>query len=177
MTQRVRKLFELFVRENEGALIAYIRTMIRDSSAAEDIFQETLLTAWKKFDEFDSSRPLTPWLRGIALNLIRNAWRRQASEKLIFDDQAIQFAEAGIAAVEKADGDTWYDRLAVLRDCLSLLSPNSRQLVDDCYQRKQSSNEIAERTGMAAATIRKQLQRIREQLAGCIQKRLGESFS
>ena len=52
---RDRKIFEVFVRENEGALMAYIRTFTRDAQIAEDLFQETMLIAWRKFDEFDST--------------------------------------------------------------------------------------------------------------------------
>ncbi len=69
---RDRKIFEVFVRENEGALIAYIRTFTRDAQIAEDLFQETMLIAWRKFDEFDSRGSLSAWLRGIAKNLIRD---------------------------------------------------------------------------------------------------------
>ena len=57
---RDRKIFEVFVRENEGSLMAYIRTFTRDAQIAEDLFQETMLIAWRKFEEFDSRQAVTP---------------------------------------------------------------------------------------------------------------------
>jgi RNA polymerase sigma-70 factor len=173
---RDRKLFEIFVKENEGSLIAYIRTFVRDRQVAEDLFQETMLTAWRRFDEFDADRPLTAWLRGIAKNLIRNAWRKHATERLVFDVQMATFAEETLAVLDKHSGDTWRQRLTVLADCVSQLPPSSRQLVDASYADKQSANDLSELLGLSAAAIRKRLQRIREQLADCIEQKLGESM-
>ena len=48
----------VFVRENE-ALMAYIHPFTRDAQIAEDLFQETMLIAWRKFDEFDSRQSLS----------------------------------------------------------------------------------------------------------------------
>jgi DNA-directed RNA polymerase specialized sigma24 family protein len=42
------KLFEILVRENADMLIAYIRSTARDDALADDIFQETMLTAWRR---------------------------------------------------------------------------------------------------------------------------------
>lgn len=177
MSDRDRKLFEVFVRENEGALIAYLRTLVSDAGLAEDLFQETLLTAWRRFDDFDASRPLKPWLRGIALNLARNAWRKQSSDRLVFDDSTAELAENAIAAVERVDGDSWEERLSVLAKCVSLLPVSSRELVQASYRDGENASQIATRIGVSHATIRKRLQRVREQLAQCLQKRLGGSFS
>ena len=104
---RDRKIFEVFVRENEGALIAYIRTFTRDAQIAEDLFQETMLIAWRKFDEFDSRGSLSVWLRGIAKNLIRNTWRKQSNDRLVFDESIANVAQNTIEAVEMQGSDTW----------------------------------------------------------------------
>jgi DNA-directed RNA polymerase specialized sigma24 family protein len=62
----VKTLFEALIRENTGMLMAYIRAGIRDEHAADDVYQETVLAAWKRLDDYDSQKPLGPWLRGIA---------------------------------------------------------------------------------------------------------------
>ena len=81
---RSEVLFETLVRENERAVTAFLRTMVRDPGFVDDLFQETLITAWNKFDEFDPSRSLGPWLRGIAFNLVRNAARSRKRDCLVF---------------------------------------------------------------------------------------------
>ena len=95
--------------------MAYIRTFTRDAQIAEDLFQETMLIAWRKFDEFDSRQSLSAWLRGIAKNLIRNAWRKQSNDKLVFDESTEHFARNTIHAVEMQGSDTWLERLSAIR--------------------------------------------------------------
>ncbi|MDC0294583.1 RNA polymerase factor sigma-70, partial [Mariniblastus sp.] len=34
------------MRENERAVTAFLRTMVRDPGFVDDLFQETLITAW-----------------------------------------------------------------------------------------------------------------------------------
>ncbi|MDJ0757389.1 MAG: RNA polymerase sigma factor [Ardenticatenaceae bacterium] len=53
--------------------LAYL--VLRDPAEAADVQQEALLRAWLKLEQFDSSRPLRPWLMQIALNLARNRRR------------------------------------------------------------------------------------------------------
>ncbi|MCH1494990.1 MAG: sigma-70 family RNA polymerase sigma factor [Rubripirellula sp.] len=172
---RDRKIFEVFVRENEGALMAYIRTFTRDAQIAEDLFQETMLIAWRKFDEFDSRESLSAWLRGIAKNLIRNAWRKQSNDRLVFDESTANVAQNTIEAVEMQGSDTWLERLSALSDCISRLPARSRELVTARYADKRTADELALSIGISAEAVRKRLQRIREQLADCIERYLGEA--
>ena len=171
---RDRKIFEVFVRENEGALIAYIRTFTRDAQIAEDLFQETMLIAWRKFDEFDSRGSLSVWLRGIAKNLIRNTWRKQSNDRLVFDESIANVAQNTIEAVEMQGSDTWLERLSVLSYCISRLPARSRKLVKARYADKRTTDELASSVGISAEAVRKRLQRIREQLADCIERKLEE---
>lgn len=172
---RDRKMFEVFVRENEGALMAYIRTFTRDAQIAEDLFQETMLIAWRKFDEFDTRGSLSAWLRGIAKNLIRNAWRKQSNDRLVFDESTANVAQNTIEAVEMQGSDTWLERLSVLSDCISWLPVRSKELITARYTDKRTTDELALSVGISAEAVRKRLQRIREQLADCIERKLEEA--
>ncbi|TWT47193.1 hypothetical protein [Botrimarina hoheduenensis] len=40
MADRSKKLFEALVRENEGALTAYLRAFVRDPGLADDLFKK-----------------------------------------------------------------------------------------------------------------------------------------
>lgn len=54
--------------------LAYL--VLRDAAEAEDVAQETFVRAFLALDDFDTGRPLRPWLTRIAVNLARN--RRRA---------------------------------------------------------------------------------------------------
>ena len=155
--------------------MAYIRTFTRDVQIAEDLFQETMLIAWRKFDEFDSRESLSAWLRGIAKNLIRNTWRKQSNDRLVFDESTEYVAQNTIEAVEMQGSDTWLERLSALSDCISRLPARSRELVTARYADKRTADELALSVGIRPEAVRKRLQRIREQLADCIERQLGEA--
>ena len=51
-------------------LTVFLRSRVNDEAAVDDLFQETMLVAWKRLDDCDLSRPFGPWLRGIAHRLV-----------------------------------------------------------------------------------------------------------
>ena len=169
---RQRKLFEVFVRQNEGPLWAYLRATIRDPGLVDDLFQETLITAWRRFDDYDPSRPLGPWLRGIALNLARNADRRRRREPVIVGEAAEVAIEQTVARLESRTGDDWVEKLSLLRPCLDELTDRSRDLIRRRYENRETSVQIAASGNRSEAAVRKQLQRVRSMLADCIRRRL-----
>ena len=61
-----KHVFSILVNENAGMLMSYLKSLVWKHDAAEDIFQETMLVAWRKIDQCDLDRPFGPWLRGIA---------------------------------------------------------------------------------------------------------------
>jgi RNA polymerase sigma-70 factor (ECF subfamily) len=60
---------------------------------AEDLTQEVFLVAWRRRSDFDGSRPLRPWLAGIAFNLARGRGRRQGPQAHEVLDEARAAAE------------------------------------------------------------------------------------
>jgi len=70
--------------------------------------------------------------------------------------------------------DTWLERLSALSDCISSLPARSRELLLARYADKRTAEQLAVSAGIKTETVRKRLQRIREQLANCIERKLGE---
>ncbi|MFK8114304.1 MAG: sigma-70 family RNA polymerase sigma factor [Rubripirellula sp.] len=171
MSDRSRKLFEALVRQNEVHLLACLRTMVRDPGLVDDLFQETLLTAWQRFDQYDQSLPLGPWLRGIAINLARNAARKRKREILIFGESVHAAVEVAMQSIENSDEHGWDEKSAALSDCLTQLPARSRELIRQRYEDSLNAAAIAKVTRSSSSAIRKQLQRIRETLADCVAKK------
>src|SRR5947209_4161235 len=51
-------------------LVGLCQKRLRERAAAEDLAQETLLRAFAHLRGFDRSRPLWPWLKAVATNLM-----------------------------------------------------------------------------------------------------------
>ena len=64
--------FEALYDKYKGQVYRTALAIIRDKSAAEDILQECFLRVYAHIDKIDISRPLSPWIHRIAVNLSYN---------------------------------------------------------------------------------------------------------
>ena len=67
---------ELFSRHNR-AVFGYLRRRVRDEELASDLFQETWLNVHRGAHTFKPGQRFRPWLFGIAVNTIRDSYRKQ----------------------------------------------------------------------------------------------------
>jgi RNA polymerase sigma-70 factor (ECF subfamily) len=67
--------WEPLVLANQEPVFRLAYLFLKDAGDAEDVAQETFLRAYRQLQRFDRSRPLRPWLLGIASNLARNRMR------------------------------------------------------------------------------------------------------
>jgi RNA polymerase sigma-70 factor (ECF subfamily) len=167
-----KDLFEILVREHADMLSVYLRCAVRDPALVDDLFQETLLTAWKILPRFDRTRPFGPWLRGIAGKLVLAQRRKQARGFLFLDEQVLEHLESRHEALVRLPGDTLDDKLDSLRECLKVLPPPYRQAVELRYHDDISSERLAERLAISAEALKKRLQRGRAKLLACLERKL-----
>ena len=64
---------------HQGQLFGYIHSLVRDLDDADDLFQQTSLVLWDKFDQFDASRSFVCWACGVARYEVLNFLRREAA--------------------------------------------------------------------------------------------------
>lgn len=160
-------LFEILVREHADALTIYLRAAVEDRSAAEDLFQETMLVAWRKIGEYDRQLPFGAWLRGIARRLVL-AHYRAASRQLTLSNEVLEILDRRLTHIERRPGDTLDEKIAALLECLERLEPIYREPVELHYRHAHSAETIAERLQATTSAIQKRLQRARRQLADCL---------
>ena len=68
--------FEALFRDFGPRIRAYLLKLTRDSQAAEDLMQETMLAIWRKAGQFDPARgQASAWIFTIARNIWIDAWR------------------------------------------------------------------------------------------------------
>jgi RNA polymerase sigma-70 factor len=172
MNMDSKSLFEILVRENATMLRVYLRSAVRDWAAGEDLFQETVLTAWQTLDRFDRTRPFGPWLRGIAAKLVLAHYRRQPNRMVLCDETMLEELDNRMAALHEQSGDTFDEKLACLRQCMETLPELLRETIRQRYVLLLSRQEMAERLGVTDEAVKKRLQRARTQLLDCVLQRL-----
>ena len=166
------ELFEILVREHADMLTVYLRCAVRDPAAVDDLFQETMLTAWKTLDRFDRTRPFGPWLRGIAAKLVLAHHRKAARQFAICDADFLAHLESRHAALSRATGDTLDEKLDVLRQCLSRLPERYRLPVELRYHVGLQGDALADRLEISVEALKKRLQRGRARLLECLTRKL-----
>lgn len=167
-----KSLFEILVREHADMLMVYLRSIVRDPAAVDDLFQETVLIAWRNLDQFDQKRPFGPWLRGIAGKLVL-AWRRKsARQPRLCDEEVLEHIDRRLSQVQRLGGDTLDEKLSALHDCLGALPDAYREIIDLRYRDQRKPLEITDKLQLNAETVKKRLQRARAMLLDCLTRKL-----
>jgi RNA polymerase sigma-70 factor (ECF subfamily) len=133
------------------------RRVLRDPYEAEDAVQEALIRAWRQRDRCRDRQAPVPWLRRIA---------RNEALRLIERRPGVMFTELqpdSAGSDTRETSDTIVDRLSVWQ-ALARLEPEERNLVTLHYVLDLPNSEIASRLGLAEATVRVRLHRIRKRL-------------
>lgn len=99
-------VFEILVRENEAMLMTYLRAAVRNQNAVEDLFQETMLVAWRRLNEYDRSYPFGPWIRGIAAKLIMAHFRKAKSDIMMTGGEMLEYLSQQVEHIHERPGDT-----------------------------------------------------------------------
>lgn len=162
-------LFEILARENADSLTAFLRAAVSDGASADDLFQETMLVAWRKIGQYDRSRPFGAWLRGIARRLVLAHWRQSAREVATPDERVLDYLNVRMAQVDRQSGDALDDRIEALTDCIRRLDPMYRQVVEMYYRQHRTCEWIAQALVATGEAVQKRLQRARAHLARCLE--------
>lgn len=163
------ELFRRFTGMRAGVL-GYLRVLVRDAHLAEDLFQETCLVVLRKLETFDPAGDLGAWARAIALNLARNALRKERYVHLMTSPglaEAIDRAYVDGAPDEEGERSA---RLEHLAHCMGQVEVRQRRLLDLRYRAGESLERIARETGRSSGAVQVALSRLRQFLLKCIER-------
>jgi len=158
-------------RQDEADIVAcipqlrrYARGLNADREGADDLVQDTLERAWRKYSMWQGRSELRAWMFGIMHNLFIDRVRSQRSRP---EDSA------GDALPEVAQRPTQGDQLE-LRDLdrmLQRLSPDLREVLLLVGVEALSYQEVATVLDVPIGTVMSRLSRARERLRGELEGR------
>ena len=82
-----RAAFETIVLRYGPALYGYVRRMIRDQNAVDDVVQETFVAAWRQIDGYRGEATLKTWLFRICERKVSDSRRLRYAEPI--DDRLL----------------------------------------------------------------------------------------
>ena len=167
--ERRKAEFAEQLREAQSRLFGYIHSLVRDLDDADDLFQQTTLILWNKFDDFDRARSFLSWACGVARLEVCNFLRSRGRQRLYFsDDLNLLLAEAQ----EEMVHDETEERRGALARCVEKLRQRDRELLQECYAEEDGVQAAAGRHGRSPQSVYNSLRRIRRALFECVGRTL-----
>lgn len=152
-----------FVCRYQSAVFGLCFRMVAHLHDAEDITQEVFLRAFRNLRQWDSTRPLVPWLLTIAANRCRT-WLANRKRREV----PAEFPEN---VADRATDNPALDLAEELQLALDRLCPEYRLCFVLYHLNELSLAEIASVTGSPEGTIKTWLRRARHELAGHLERR------
>lgn len=169
--------FVQLLTAHQSVLYAYIRSLLPDSEAVQDVLQETNLVLWRRSEEFEAGTNFVAWACKVAYFQVLAFYRDHKRDSMVFNVELVSMLAK--QNEEKLAGS--HDLQRVLSRCLAKLPDQSRRLIQQRYAVGGSVQAIAAEQGRSVGAVSQTLYRIRQLLQECVQKSLareqGENLS
>jgi RNA polymerase sigma-70 factor, ECF subfamily len=157
--------FVRLLTQHSSQIFGFVLALCLNRTDAEDVFQNTSVTLWKKFETYQPGTNFRAWACQIAYYEVMAA-RRKNSRVTTLTDQAWELLAAdALSAWQQQD-----DRREWLADCLEKLPTADRQLLEQKYFSRDSVVEIANRCARSVNSVYRGLRRIHGLLIDCMQR-------
>lgn len=157
---------QAFVEKFQQSIFGLCFRMLGHRQDAEDIAQETFLRAFRSLHQWDSARPLMPWLLTIAANRCRTALQKRTRRPIAAGIEEYDLPETSERSNEKT-----VDLAEELQLALNEIKEDYRSCFILFYQQELSCAEIAEVLNVPVGTVKTWLHRARKDLAKFMERR------
>jgi RNA polymerase sigma-70 factor (ECF subfamily) len=161
---QTRPTFEQIIHAHQRDVWRFLVALGCEANEADDLTQETFLQVLRKF-EYQGERETAAFLRLTAKNLFISTIRKRRRAALVpnLDDADVQW-EAYASTPED-------DRIAMIRECMQTLAERARHALTQRYEQGLSREEMAKRLGMEPSSVRSLLERTRQRLRECVERK------
>lgn len=168
MSELLHDQFVEYFARNQSRVYGYVHTLLPNHSDAEEVFQQTVLVLWRKWNEFDADRDFVAWACGIAHLEVRNFLRKSSRRNEYLSDAVLESL-----ADSRWEAQGWLEaRRSALAGCVEKLTPRDRAILDASYVEVKQLRDAAPRLGVSANALYKTLRKIRRALIECVDRTL-----
>jgi RNA polymerase sigma-70 factor (ECF subfamily) len=145
----------------------FMLRMVRNEATAEDLLSDVFLDVWRQAGKFEGRSAVSTWLLSIArfkaLSILRQRGEVELDDELAgaIEDHA---DDPEIAMAKKEKGEA-------LRQCLTKLSAEHREVIDLVYYHEKSVDEVAAIAGVPEATVKTRMFYARKKLSELLKER------
>ncbi|MEZ6136736.1 MAG: sigma-70 family RNA polymerase sigma factor [Pirellulaceae bacterium] len=168
--------FVALLTAGQAVIAMVVRALMPGEPGFDEVVQQTNAKLWEKRGDFELGTDFRAWASAIARYEVLNYRKQQARDSRMFLSDEL---EQTIAVEVPLLVDDFSERHLALRECLSVLKVESRELLLARYRGDQSISQLAAQAGRSVGGLRVTLSRLREVLLKCVQQRLksGENLA
>jgi RNA polymerase sigma-70 factor (ECF subfamily) len=155
----------LFAR-HRTPLYRWLLRFVGNETIAEDLLSEVFLDVWRQAGRFEGRSSVATWLMSIARFKALSARRRRTEAEL---NEKIETTVADTASDPEAALQE-KNRGELLRQALTRLSPEHREVIDLVYYHEKSVDEVAEILAVPPATVKTRMFYARKNLAALVRE-------
>lgn len=149
--------FENMVKMYRKRLLNHIRNHIFNPEDVYDVYQETLFTAYKKWDSYIECGKRLNWLFVISNNCI-HTWKRK-NHPILQTEVSMEDVEAMLKDLSTVEEDQGLEEIFTRS-----VTPDERIALIQFYHKRRAIPEIAQELGISQDAIKKRLERGRNHL-------------
>ena len=155
IVQRRREALEVLYQRYSGAVYSLALHMLRDAGAAEEVAQDTFFNLWRRASSYRPDRgKVTAWLFSIGHHRVIDEFRRRKrreQSQVVYDVELIRQTDDSGDPVQYAISQL---RGSAIKEALTDLRPEQREVVVLAYYGGLTHSEIAERLEQPLGTVK-----------------------
>jgi RNA polymerase sigma-70 factor, ECF subfamily len=152
--------------KHQVSVFRFVMRRLQHREVAEDVTSEVFLEVWRNAGRFEGRSTVLTWILAIARHKAFSA--RPRFDHLPYDDSMEEPSEA---IGDDQDAIVQHqDRSNLVRDCLTKLSADHREIIDLVYYQEQSVESIAAILGIPRNTVKTRVFYARKRLAEELKK-------
>jgi RNA polymerase sigma-70 factor (ECF subfamily) len=157
--------FVRLLTQHSSRIFGFVLGLCVNRTDAEDVFQNTSVVLWEKFDSFEPGSNFLAWACRIAYFEVLYDRRKSARVKTLSDAAWQALAADALTAADQKD-----DHRETLAACLDKLAAADRELLEQKYFSQRSVAEIADRCSRSVHSVYRALSRIHDALLECMRR-------
>ena len=161
----VDRFAELF-EQHGRAIYSHIRSLVPHTSDADEVFQETSLLLWQKFDQYRPDTDFRAWACRIAYYKVLDLRGRQYRSPRLFSPQFLDLVSQEMVVMS----DVLDARTEALLLCRDKLNQRDRNLLERFHREGTTASDVARWAGRNVHYVYRAIRRIHDDLFDCIKR-------
>jgi RNA polymerase sigma-70 factor (ECF subfamily) len=161
--------FAAIVRQFQSVILTLATVILRDRAAALEVTQEVFVRAWQRLRSFDQTRPMKPWLIGIAYR-VASDYQRERATRAAKERSSVAQSDTRTTQEQPLDALIADEQSRMLWKLVDSLPPGEQIAVLLFYREGLSVEQVAHSLGVSPGTVKTSLFRARKHLHTMMQR-------